>query len=232
LNRGISNEGRPAAPGASGNVRVNQPVFTSFNTGGGAAQSGSSTTRVQMAAKTGLVKVAGFDVTEEVAATLAETAPQLTVPEAEKVAAAKAEETSAVKEEADRAELNRFVDDAAEGVAMHISNEVDFGDQVRLLHELHTTGTVSTSTLNRFADQLHMSVDETVAALNAVHMNTSLQVATLCKVAGVDAQAFNTYMKTHHSTEMFKALQVHSQERDMQRAWSGHIAAFKARGQR
>jgi hypothetical protein len=57
-------------------------------------------------------------------------------------------------------------------------------------------------------------------------------VATLCKVAGVDAQAFNTYMKTHHSTEMFKALQVHSQERDMQRAWSGHIAAFKARGQR
>lgn len=233
LNRGISNEGRPAAPGASGNVRVNQSDFTSVNMGTNtAARAGASVQSVQLRQPTGLIPIAGTEVTPEVLETMKVTSPELFVPEAEKVAEVAEVEKSLAEEAADRADLNRFVDDAAEGVAMHISNDVDFGDQVRLLHELHTTGTVSTATLNRFADQMHMSVDETVAAINAVSMNTSLQLHTLCKVAGVDAQAFSNWMKRDHSTEMFKALQVHSQERDMQRAWNGHIAAFKARGQR
>jgi hypothetical protein len=89
---------------------------------------------------------------------------------------------------------------------------------------------VSTSTINKFADQMHMSVADTIDAVNALHTNTSLQLAAMCKANGVDAQAFSTHMKTYHSTDMFKAIQVHSQERDMVRAWSGHIASFKARG--
>ena len=35
-------------------------------------------------------------------------------------------------------------------------------------------------------------------------------------------------MSGHHSNELLKAVLVHAQERDMLRAWSGHIAAFKA----
>jgi hypothetical protein len=113
---------------------------------------------------------------------------------------------------------------------MHISNDVAFADQVSLLHQLHTTGTVSEATLQRVAEQLHMSVGEAVDAINAVTVNTSLQLQALCNAKGVDAQAFSAWMKSAHPTEMFKAMQVHTQERDLMRAWNGHVAAFKARG--
>ena len=49
---------------------------------------------------------------------------------------------------------------------------------------------------------------------------------------GVNVQAFVKWMERHHGNELLKAVLVHAQERDMLRAWSGHIAAFKARGQR
>jgi hypothetical protein len=116
---------------------------------------------------------------------------------------------------------------------MHLAHEVAFGDQVRVLHELHTTGTISAVTLNRVADQMHLSVDETVAALNAVHMNTSVQLQTMCKASGVtDPQAFSAWFKASDPTAFFKSVQVHAQDRDMKRAWEGPIAMWKARGQR
>jgi hypothetical protein len=231
LNKGVQN---PNALSDSAKAKVNISLrdgsLQTFNTGGGNAQIAPAVTSVQMKARTGLVNVAGQEVTEEVAATLRETAPQLfEAPEVAK-AEAKAAAADAAREAADLADLNRFADDAVEGVYMHISNDVEFGDQVRLLHELHTTGTVSTGTINRFADQLHMSVADTIDAVNALHTNTSLQLAAMCKANGVDAQAFSSYMKTYQSGDMFKAIQVHSQERDMVRAWGGHIASFKARG--
>jgi hypothetical protein len=203
-----------------------------FNSGSGNATVSPAVNSVQLKAPTGLVRVPGttLDVTPDVLETMRTTSPELfEAPEVAK-AEAKAAVTDAAKEAADLADLNKFADPAVEGVHMHISNEVEFGDQVRLLHELHTTGTVSTSTINRFADQMHMSVNDTIDAVNALHTNTSLQLAAMCKANGVDAQAFSSYMKTYHSADMFKAIQVHSQERDMVRAWSGHIASFKARG--
>jgi hypothetical protein len=231
LNRSISNEGRPAAHGAAGAVRVNQSGFASFNTGAGfGAQAGVNGTQVQLKADQGTVKVAGFEVTPETEATLRKQAPELFVPEEEKQAKVVEAQKSAADEEAERAEINRYKDDAVEGVAMHISNDVDFGDQTRLLWELHSTGNVSDATLNRVADQLHLSVGETVDALNAISTHSSLQLAALCGAAGVDASAFSQWMKQDHSTAMFKAVQVATQERDIQRAWGSHIAAFKARG--
>jgi hypothetical protein len=169
-------------------------------------------------------------VTPETEATLRKQAPDLFVaPEVRAAEAAKVA-GNAKDEEATRPELNRYRDDAVEGVAMHISNDVDFGDQTRLLWELHSTGQVTEATLNRVADQLHLSVGETVEALNAISTHSSLQLAALCGAAGVDAQAFSAWMKQDHSTAMFKAVQVATQERDIQRAWGSHIAAFKARG--
>jgi hypothetical protein len=124
LNRGISNEGKPAAPGASSNVRVNQPSLARWNSGSDkGATAGSSVQQVQLRADTGLVNVGGYETTPEVAATLTKQAPDLFVaPEVkaqQEVEAVKAE----AAEEVARAELNRFADDAAEGVALHISSD-------------------------------------------------------------------------------------------------------------
>ena len=115
---------------------------------------------------------------------------------------------------------------------MHIANDVDFSTQTRLLLELHRDGAVSNGTLQSASEQLHMSVDETVAALNAVTVNANGQLQALCNARGVDPVAFSDYMKTHRATEMFKAVQVHTQERDFVRAWGHHVDAFKARGGR
>jgi hypothetical protein len=244
LNRGISNEGAPARHGAGSSVRTNTSDYASYQQNGGAAQARPSATRVQMAAKTGLVKVAGFEVTEAAAATLSETAPDLvtrvrsaegkdeylTVDPAIKEAEAAKATADAATEEAARVELNRFADDAAEGVAMHIASDVAFADQTRLLLELHRDGAPSAGTLQRVAEQLHMSVSDTVDALNAVTTNTSLQLQALCNARGVDAQAFSSWMKETRGTEMFKAVQVHAQDRDVLGAWSKHVEAFKARG--
>jgi hypothetical protein len=213
------------------------------------AQSAPLITSVQLHQPTGLVKIAGMHTTPEVLEKMKVTSPELFVSEgeglnktlvprapgdeAEEAAAAKAEADNAKAIVAKREEINRFVDDAAEGAAMHISSDVELGDQVRLLHELHTTGNVSERTLNRVADQLHLSVADTVDALNQVSMNVSLQMKALCNARGVqDAEAFSKWFKASDSNGFFKAVQIHTQERDMVRAREGPLARWIARGQR
>jgi hypothetical protein len=82
------------------------------------------------------------------------------------------------------------------------------------------------------AEQMFLPVDQAVDALNAIHTNHSMQVATLCGAKGVDAQAFAGWAKNNRSTEMFRAVQVQANERDFVRAWSGLVEEFKARGQK
>jgi hypothetical protein len=86
--------------------------------------------------------------------------------------------------------------------------------------------------MQRVAEQMHLSIDEAAEALNAVHLNHSFQVKTLCGSKGVDAQAFASWAKTNRATEMFRAVTVQANERDFVRAWSGLVDEFKARGQR
>ena len=160
-----------------------------------------------------------------------ETSPELFLPEAEKAAIAKEAVADAAAEEARREDLNRFADDAAEGMAMHITNDVDLSTRTRMLLELTRDGQPSQQTLERFAEQMHMSVGDTVDALNAVHANTSAQLNAYCNAHGVDANAFATYMKTYRPTEFFRCVQIHA-DRDLERAWSMEVAQFKARGQR
>ena len=184
LNRAIQNPSALSDAAKSRvNIGTNTGGFASFNTGSGPATHGSSTTRVQLHQPTELVKVLGYDVKPEVAEKMRETSPEAFVEPAAK-AAQKAEAAEAAAdaaaEEAERTEINRFVDDAAEGVAMHIANEVSLSDRTQLLWQLHSTGTVNGPTMQRVAEQMHLSVDEAAEALNAVHTNHSLQVATLC----------------------------------------------------
>jgi hypothetical protein len=231
LNRSISNEGKPALPGAASNVRVNQPSLARWNSGSDkGATAGSAVQQVQLKADTGLVNVGGYETTPEVRDALAKQAPEIFVAPEVRAAEAAKEADNAKDEEAARQELNRFADDAAEGVAMHISNDVDFSTQTRMLLELSRDGQPSQQTLERFAEQLHMSVDDAVQAVNAITVNTSGQLQALCNAKGVDAQAFSDYMRTHRATEMFRCVQIHTQERDLVRAWGMEVDAFKARG--
>jgi hypothetical protein len=54
------------------------------------------------------------------------------------------------------------------------------------------------------------------------------QLTTMLTTHGVNVPAFVKWMEQHHSNELLKAALVHTLERDTVRAWSGHIAAFKA----
>jgi hypothetical protein len=124
LNRGVMN---PNALSDSQKSQVNIQTRTgglsTFNSGTGVATQGPSVHSVQLQQPTGRVAIAGTSVTPEVLETMKSTSPELFLePEAkaaQKVEAADAAADAAAAE-AKRAEINRFVDDAAEGVAMHI----------------------------------------------------------------------------------------------------------------
>jgi hypothetical protein len=211
--------------------------LTTFNSGAGPATHRQNATQVQLHQPTGRVMVPGtnLDVTPEVLEQMKETSPHLFV-EPEVKAAQKVEATDAAAdaaaEEAKTAEINRFLDPEAEGVAMHVNAEVSLADRTQLFWQLHSTGTVNGPTLQRVAEQMHLPVDQAVEALNAVHTNHSMQVATLCGAKGVDAQGFATWAKNSRASEMFRAVQIQANERDFVRAWSGLVDEFKARGQR
>jgi hypothetical protein len=236
LNKGVQNPNAISDTQKAGvNIQTRTSSFASYNTGGGPATQRSPTTQVQLHQPTGLVPILGTEVTPEALETMKRTSPELFLePEAkaaQKVEAADAA-ADAAAEEAKREEINRFVDDAAEGVAMHIANEVSLSDRTQLLWQLHSTGTVNGPTMQRVAEQMHLSVDEAAEALNAVHLNHSMQVKSLCVAKGVDAQAFAGWAKNNRATEMFRAVTVQANERDFVRAWSGLVDEFKARGRR
>jgi hypothetical protein len=104
-------------------IQTNTSGFARYQQHEGAAKAGNATTQVQLAAKTGLVKIGGFEVTEDVAATLAEVAPGLTEDPSVKAAEAAKEADNAKDEEATREALNRHPDEI-EGYHQHINGEV------------------------------------------------------------------------------------------------------------
>jgi hypothetical protein len=245
LNRGVQNPNALSdTQKANVNIATRDGNLSTWNSHGGNAQVTSPVTSVQMLERTGRVMVAGHSVTEEVAATLAETAPDLvtrvrgadgkdeylTVDPAAKAAEAAKEADNAKDEEAKREEINRFVDPEAEAASLHVNSDVSLSDRTQLLWQLHSTGTVNGPTLQRVAEQMFLPVDQAVEALNAIHTNHSMQVATLCGAKGVDAQGFAAWAKTNRATEMFRAVTIQANERDFVRAWSGLVDEFKARG--
>jgi hypothetical protein len=139
----------------------------------------------------------------------------------------------AAAEANDRTKLNRFDDPAVEAMAKHIRDKVDIRDRYGASHHAHTTGQTSAALLKRYAEQLNMSVDDTLEALGAVSAHLHLQLLKMLAAHGVDAQAFLKWMERDgHRDELIKADQIHALERDVVRAYSSHIAAFKASGGR
>jgi hypothetical protein len=216
-------------------VRVNSSDSGSWQQHGGATQ-GPSVYRIQTIAPDGQVAVGNTGMrTDPVSAANAIAMNPSLADTPEQTAAKIAAGEATVKAEADaekrKTEINRFVDDAAEGVMMHVNSEVSFEDRTRFLIEMTRDGEASTATLQRISERLHLSVGETVDALNAITTNTSLQLQALCNAHGVDAQAFSAWAKEPaRSAKMFRAIQHHTNERDVEGAWTGMVAAFKARG--
>jgi hypothetical protein len=104
-----------------------------FNSHGGMSTVAPAVTSVQMMERTGRVMVAGHSVTEEVAATLAETAPQLFKPEAEKLAEAAAAEADAAAAAAESAAMNTHPDQFVEESHTQFTNVVPAQLQTELL---------------------------------------------------------------------------------------------------
>jgi hypothetical protein len=181
LNRGVQNPSAMSDSAKAGiNIQTRTGELHTFNSDNGNATAAPAVTSVQLQAPTGRIAILGTTVAPEVYEKMKETSPELFV-EPEVKAAQKAEAADAAAdaaaEEAKREEINRFVDDAAEGVAMHIANEVSLSDRTQLLWQLHSTGTVSGPTLQRVAEQMHLSVDDAAVSINAVHANHSMQEA-------------------------------------------------------
>jgi hypothetical protein len=112
-------------------------------------------TSVQMLERTGRVIVAGHSVTEEVAATLAETAPQLFEDPAVKAAAEAAEAADAAAAAEADAAMNTHPDSFIEESHTQFTNVVPAQLQTELLVQMHRDGVPSKDTLNRVADALY-----------------------------------------------------------------------------
>jgi hypothetical protein len=217
-------------------IAINQSDFARYQQFGGSTQ-GPSVHRIQTVQSDGSVAVGntGLRTDPTSAAHAIAMDPSLADTPADtaaKVAAAQKIVADEKQEADDVAELNRFVDPAAEAAALHVNSDVSLSDRTQLLWQLHSTGTVNGPTLQRVAEQMYLPVDQAVEALNAIHTNHSFQVATLCGSRGVDAQAFGSWAKAHRSTEMFHAVQKQANDRDFVGAWSSLVDEFKARGQK
>jgi hypothetical protein len=112
-------------------IQTRTGVLDTYQQGVG-AQSKPSITSVQLAAKTGLVKIGGYEVTPEVAATLTEVAPGLTKDPAIKAAEAAKEADNAKDEEVTREEANRHPGEI-EGYHQHINGMVSQQNLIGLM---------------------------------------------------------------------------------------------------
>jgi hypothetical protein len=233
LNRGIDHSvALSDAAKAHVGVRVNNTTDTfRYQQNGGPTTATPKVTSVQMMERTGRVMVAGHSVTEEVAATLAETAPQLFKPEADKIAEAAAAEADAAAAEAERASMNAHPDSFVEESHKQFTNVVPAQLQTELLVQMNRDGVPSKDTLNRVADSLGVSVDDAITRLNAMSAGVQAQVIVLAKARGVNPEQFSAWARDNRRGESLRAMQGHVQSRNLL-SWDGLINEFKARGQR
>jgi hypothetical protein len=139
-------------------------------------------------------------------------------------------EAQAKAEEAARIELNTHPVEEIEAAHLHFLGEVDRQDQTALLVQLWRDGAPNEATLHRVAEAMGVTVEQAVDKLNAVTMGTSAQLAALCRSEGVDPEAFGQWMRTTRLQDSLKAIQVHTQDRNLVAAWSKHVKDFQRSG--
>jgi hypothetical protein len=224
------------------NIAVNQSGYASFNTGSNApAQASSGTSRVQLRAPTGLVRVAGHEVTEAAAATLAETAPELvtrvrhadgkdeylTVDPAAKAKEAAKEADTARAEEITREDLNRHPDDQIEAAHQHFVGEVSTQNQIALMVAAHRGEVPSNELLNRIASEMHEPLHVAIDKVNAISMATQAQFTVLARSMNLDADKAADWLREHRKNSAMVAAQAHGLRRDLL-AWKPLLADYRA----
>ena len=232
LNRGVQHPSALSDTQKAGiNIALRDGSLHTFNSHSGNAHVAPAVNSVQLQAPTGRVAILGTTVAPEVYEKMKETSPELFKPETEKLAEAAAAEADAAAAEEERASMNTHPDQFVEESHTQFTNVVPAQLQTELLVQMHRDGVPSTSTLNRVADSLGVSVDEAVTRLNAMSAGVQAQLSVLAKARGVSPEQFANWARDNRRGESLRAMQGHVQSRNLL-SWDGLINEFKARGQR
>jgi hypothetical protein len=168
-----------------------------------------------------LAKVAGYDVTPEVAEKMKETSPHLFIEPEEKAAeeakAALAAE-KAREEEATTADLGRHHDDTLEGYHQHVVGEVSTQHLIGLLVYGQKGETPPESLLQTIADEMGEPIDSAITKVNAVAAGVHRQFTNLATAMGVNPEAAAVWLKEHRKDSSMAATQAHMLRRDV-RSW-------------
>jgi hypothetical protein len=190
--------------------------LTTYNTGSDApATHRNNVTSVQLRAPTGLVKVAGFDVTPEVAQTLTEAAPEMFEDPSVKAAEAAKVADAARSEEITREDLNRHPDDQIEAAHQHFVGEVSQQNQIALMVCAHRGEAPSADLLKTIADEMHVQLHEAIDKVNAISMGTQAQFTVLARSMNLDADKAADWIKSHRRDTAMVAAQAHGLRRDL-----------------
>lgn len=129
-----------------------------------------------------------------------------------------------------RADINRFVDDAAEGVALHFASEVPADEKIAAMVAVYRDGTLSESQIQNLAQKMHLTPDEFVVSWNAMANNLQHQVTAMANAHGVNLPEFSAWMRESRGGQAQAALQQHALSRDVEGAYANHMRDFIARG--
>jgi hypothetical protein len=241
LNRGVMNPNALSdAQKANVNIATRTGELHTFNSHSGATTITPKVTQVQMLERTSRIMVAGHSVTEEVAATLAETAPNLvtrvrgvdgkdeylTVDPAVKAAEAAKAETEAQQAEADRVDINTHPVPEIEAAHMHLNDMVSMQDKIALMVAGARGETPSPALINRIAEQMHLPLDKAIEAINLVSAGTSAQFTALANSMNLDAGRAQAWIKEHRGDTGMVSAQAHLMRRDV-KAWKPLLEDYR-----
>jgi hypothetical protein len=209
-------------------VRVNNTTDTfRYQQNARPATATPKVTSVQLAAKTGLVKVGGFEVTPEVAATLAEVAPSLTENPSIKAAEAALEADKAREDATTAEELGRHADDNLEAHHQHLIGEVSPQNLISLMVYGQKNETPSADLLRTIAQEMGEPLDSAIDKVNAVIGGVHRQFTNMAKAVGVDPEKAAVWLREHRKDTSMVVSQAHLMRRDV-RAWLPLLSDYQA----
>jgi hypothetical protein len=193
----------------------------------GPAVANSSITSVQLAAKTGLVNVGGYEVTPEVAATLSEVAPSLTEDPSVKAMEAAKEADAAREDAATAEELGRHADDSLEAYHQHLVGEVSPQNLISLMVYGQKGETPSPALLQNIAREMGEPLGDAIDKVNAVVGGVHRQFNNLATAMGVNPEKAAVWLREHRKDTSMVASQAHLMRRDV-RAWLPLLSDYQA----
>jgi hypothetical protein len=242
LNRGVQHPNALSdAQKAAVGIQTRDGNLTSWNSHSGNAQTTPKVSSVQLLQPTGRVAIAGTSVTPEVAATLAETAPDLvtrvrgadgkdeylTVDPAVKAAEAAKAADDARAEEISREDLNRHPVPEIEAAHQHFVGEVSNQNQIALLVYGHRGEAPPAELLKTIADEMHVPLHEAIDKVNAISMATQAQFTVLARSMNLDADKAADWLRTNRRDTAMAAAQAHGLRRDLM-AWKPLLEQYRA----